>query len=770
MKSSFTWQSIEKNEKAIVISKLREVWKGLFHTWPSPPDTPAEPLPLKPARGARTPSQASAARLPGLSPVPEQPPLFSNLPLPITPAIRKRMKADAARLLAASAQPTAAQWKMIFSGAISTCVVAGAGSGKSSSLALRVVLLTHYLGIELADISVVTFTRASREDFAARLVSLLGLWGHTITLDAARARVTTFHAMVLAWARTLPGFAQVQAFESLGNGKASTTAYQLRVTDAQRELLNGCYQALCQAEPSFRALVQALRIRSVELPKLSTEHADVKRRFPALLPAAERDLELTQLIESHWRQAGRWPVPGIDAVHSQHKVLGQVFHCHGYLPASNAWIVLGADPSMAMVTRAQARMSIQAEWAVKRTLFQAFFDKPLIWLDSFTQLEVISSTVEGPGIDYCLSVEGGAQPLLDACVSVATFIENLGLDVPTASRALASGEDGLFFQLLERFWPAFEQHLLTQSPPVLTYNRLFGVFSDPKGSALRRLPIDKLTGMRHLLVDELQDIAPQIATWLQSGMRERLRRDAQASATLMCVGDDWQSIYGWRGSAPAYFIDFAKVFPAPLARRVILADNFRNTQQIIDCAEYMVRGAASIPGKRGVAAKTGLQVQLLEKDFIQITQLIDNAIDSRKRVLLLFRQAKDDPRHIPHIRKLLDADPQGAMKGGSLRCMTIHASKGLEADIVILLGDCTARPASAARNRLYELAGMGSHGSSVPYDRAQAQEALRLAYVGMTRAAEAVYWYVEPEGARAGQVSAMAHAASSTGLFDDRRE
>jgi hypothetical protein len=31
-------------------------------------------------------------------------------------------------------------------------------------------------------------------------------------------------------------------------------------------------------------------------------------------------------------------------------------------------------------------------------------------------------------------------------------------------------------------------------------------------------------------------------------------------SSLLCVGDDWQSIYGWRGSSPKYFMEFNKEF------------------------------------------------------------------------------------------------------------------------------------------------------------------------------------------------------------------
>jgi len=58
--------------------------------------------------------------------------LFDDWRLALTPELKKRIKADVAEKLPAHAQPSAAQWKMIFSDTPSTYVIAGAGAGKST--------------------------------------------------------------------------------------------------------------------------------------------------------------------------------------------------------------------------------------------------------------------------------------------------------------------------------------------------------------------------------------------------------------------------------------------------------------------------------------------------------------------------------------------------------------------------------------------------------------------------------------------------------------
>jgi superfamily I DNA/RNA helicase len=69
------------------------------------------------------------------------------------------------------------------------------------------------------------------------------------------------------------------------------------------------------------------------------------------------------------------------------------------------------------------------------------------------------------------------------------------------------------------------------------------------------------------MIDEFQDVSPQIVSWIRASLAEirsrgpamHVGRGAQRSS-LLCVGDDWQSIYGWRGSSPSYFMEFNKEF------------------------------------------------------------------------------------------------------------------------------------------------------------------------------------------------------------------
>ncbi|MGC3931851.1 UvrD-helicase domain-containing protein [Pseudomonas atacamensis] len=700
--------------------------------------------------------------------------LFDDWRLPLTAELKKRIKADVARLLPAHGQPSAAQWKMIFSDTPSTSVVAGAGAGKSTTLVLRILLLSHYLGFELDSMTVVTFTRESRKDFINKLIEIFTLWGQPLNLKQARELVRTFHSRILPMVRSLPGFERLQAFENLsdrpqsGAEEVDSNPFDLRINDAQRQQLNACYHRLFNDDERFRQLIQPLSRAGLQLKELERDHPDVQKRMAVTELAAKRDEELCDVIEDLWFRAGAWPIKGIEPNRQAFEINGSKFHAHGYIPSLDAWVVLGFDPrENAQLTRPNAKLSVRAEWAVKRTLFQAFCRKPLIWLDSYESSRRVLATLAGdasagPGFDYKVKGELASAPLLDCFVAAAGFIENLGLDVPDAVSRMSFAKDDpdrFFFEALSLFWRAFEDHLLDQKPPVMTYNRMFALFSEHSPENLKLLSDELLRPMAHLMIDEFQDVSPQIVSWIRASLNEirsrgpamHVGRGAQRSS-LLCVGDDWQSIYGWRGSSPSYFMEFNKEFPSPSTTRVMLSDNYRSHQHIIDAAEHIVRAAPAIAGKKAKASgepKPLHPVNVLERDDEALGQRLAEHYRRGDSILMLYRKSSDKLLIEQHIQPVLNVDSSLPYDARRLKQLTYHSAKGLQADAVFLLGDCQHLTSSPYKNQVYRMAGLGKSGDSEPYDTAQKDEILRLAYVGITRAVSHCYWYVEPQETQA---------------------
>lgn len=722
--------------------------------------------------------------------------LFDDWRLPLTAELKKRMKADVARFLPPHAQPSSAQWKMIFSDTPTTSVIAGAGAGKSTTLVLRLLLLNHYLGFELGSMTVVTFTRESRKDFINKLIELFALWGRTISLPEARELVRTFHSRILPMVRSLPGFERLQAFENLslrapgGAEEVDSNPFDLRINDAQRQQLNACYHALHTRDERFRELIKPLSRHALQLKELERDHPDVQKRVAVTELAAKRDEELCDVIEDLWFRAGAWPIKGIEPKRQTFDINGSTFQCHGYIPSLDAWVVLGFDPrENPQVSRPNAKLSVRAEWAVKRTLFQAFCRKPLIWLDSYDASKRVLASLAGdasagPGFDYKVKGELASAPLLDCFVAAAGFIENLGLDVPGAVGQMSFAKDDpdrYFFEALSLYWRALEDHLLDQKPPVMTYNRMFALFSEHSPENLKLLGDDLLRPMSHLMIDEFQDVSPQIVSWIRASLAEirsrgpamHVGRGAQRSS-LLCVGDDWQSIYGWRGSSPSYFMEFNKEFPSPGTTRVMLSDNYRSHQYIIDAAEHIVRAAPAIAGKKARASgepRELLPVNVLDRDDQGMAQRLIEHYRRGHSILMLYRKISDKVLISEHIQSVVNVDSSLPQEARRLKQLTYHSAKGLQADAVFLLGDCQHLTSSPYKNQVYRMVGLGKAGDSEPYDNAQKDEILRLAYVGITRAVSHCYWYVDGQD---GQVANLPKASDRIGkgkvFFADHRQ
>ena len=83
---------------------------------------------------------------------------------------------------------------------------------------------------------------------------------------------------------------------------------------------------------------------------------------------------------------------------------------------------------------------------------------------------------------------------------------------------------------------------------------------------------------KHILIDEYQDT--------NRIQYEMLRLLVNKERNICVVGDDWQSIYSWRGADFTNILNFERDFPG--AKVIKLEENYRSTQNILDASQKVI--------------------------------------------------------------------------------------------------------------------------------------------------------------------------------------
>ncbi|HET6746072.1 MAG TPA: ATP-dependent helicase, partial [Candidatus Limnocylindria bacterium] len=129
---------------------------------------------------------------------------------------------------------------------------------------------------------------------------------------------------------------------------------------------------------------------------------------------------------------------------------------------------------------------------------------------------------------------------------------------------------------------------------------------------------------RYILVDEFQD-----TTHAQFELVKLLAGSSTANVTV--VGDDDQSIYRFRGAALSNILGFRKAFPR--AANVVLNDNFRSRQPILDAAYRLIKH--NDPDR--LESREGLDKRLVSRSRFDRASMADGPIQ-----LLSFDTGSDE--------------------------------------------------------------------------------------------------------------------------------
>ena len=246
------------------------------------------------------------------------------------------------------------------------------------------------------------------------------------------------------------------------------------------------------------------------------------------------------------------------------------------------------------------------------------------------------------------------------------------------------------------------------------------------------------TRFRYIIVDEYQDLSA-----LRQEFLRLLLESSQAN--LFAVGDDWQAIYGFSGSRVDFTLNFRRFWGdfslhhisktyrfgptlARLSSSFIMQDHTQIQKQIQSQKEDVLEPVVEISGD-----SERLDLEVLTHYF--------ESLPRDSSILLLGRFQIDRLRllHCTQFKLTSDSIEFQTRPDLKIRFLTVHQSKGLEADCVIILNNRDAKLGFPAHVKDPPLkAELVRIVDELKLDQASVNEERRLFYVALTRAKQQV--------------------------------
>lgn len=233
---------------------------------------------------------------------------------------------------------------------------------------------------------------------------------------------------------------------------------------------------------------------------------------------------------------------------------------------------------------------------------------------------------------------------------------------------------------------------------------------------------------QYILVDEFQDVNN-----LQVELIKLLLTD---QTQMFCVGDDWQSIYGFRGSNVSYIVDFENHFPN--SKVVKLNLNYRSTQNIVGASNEVIKNNkfkvekeihSSKQSEHKIVVYSGnSEEENIQFCFDKVQELLDGGL-TNDDILFLYRRSK---MYSPYFFRFKNGNVKVQSK-------TIHAAKGLEAKVVFIIGLTEGSggfPDIWLEDRIFQVIKKANHDLLMEEER-------RLFYVAITRAKDKLFLITE---------------------------
>jgi len=235
---------------------------------------------------------------------------------------------------------------------------------------------------------------------------------------------------------------------------------------------------------------------------------------------------------------------------------------------------------------------------------------------------------------------------------------------------------------------------------------------------------NNIKNYKYIIVDEYQDTSYIRYLFLKEIINK-------TKAKIICVGDDYQSIYRFNGCNLNMFLNFKKYFGYTKVLKI--NNTYRNSQELINVAgKFIMKNKRQLYKKLRSNKRIDKPIKIMYGNDLK--RLLDKVIEKHKNILILGRNNFDINKYFK-----LDKGNHINYNGINIKYLTIHASKGLEEECVIIINlkdDILGIPNKIKDDDILKC--FNGNKDIYPYE-----EERRLFYVGLTRTKSDVYLLVD---------------------------
>ncbi len=245
---------------------------------------------------------------------------------------------------------------------------------------------------------------------------------------------------------------------------------------------------------------------------------------------------------------------------------------------------------------------------------------------------------------------------------------------------------------------------------------------------------------KYIIIDEYQDISMSRYKLIKA-LKDK------TNCKIVAVGDDWQSIYRFAGSEVNLFHNFETLFGK--TEVIKIPNTYRSSQNLADISRAFILKNTRQIDKIVISSKRlnnpiKLMIHSYHSQAEILMNILDRHIDNSSRILLLGRtNSCINPIISSGFFELLNDGSVVYVNNPFMKIefLTVHKSKGLEADVVIIL------------NLNNKINGFPNKIENDPilrfvisdFDKYPFEEERRLFYVALTRSKNEVYLLCEKE-------------------------